>query len=406
MESIATTETERDRQAPAVAAPAPGVGRRLVPLDALRGVIMILMALDHTAFFVAKRHPAEFWGVAMPVYDGWLPFLTRFLTHLCAPGFFFLMGAGIVLLTASRDRSGWTTGRISRHLAIRGFVLILVGQTVELVPWIVGAFVPEPSAFVFEVVAPGGGGMMMMVLGVLYGLGASMIVCSLLIRAPSWLLMTLGVAAVMVTQVVTPGPESVSVLYAPWIRALLIPGHTDFIYVLYPVIPWLGLTLFGMGLGRLLMHDRVIAYRVAALTGMALLALFFVARAAGGFGNFHPYDGSGAIGFLNVTKYPPSLAFVTVTLGLNLLLLALFEQISAVFERFGEAVLVFGKTALFFYIVHLYLYAILGLPFRTGTGYGLLYLAWAIGLVMLYWPCRWYLGFKRAKPPSSIWRLF
>ena len=105
---------------------------RLVGLDVLRGVIMILMALDHCAYFVAKAHPSEFWGFALPAHDGWISFLTRWITHLCAPGFFLLMGAGIALLGASRTRSGWSTGRIARHLAVRGFILVIIGQTIEV----------------------------------------------------------------------------------------------------------------------------------------------------------------------------------------------------------------------------------------------------------------------------------
>ncbi len=367
---------------------------------------MILMALDHCAYFVAKAHPSEFWGYALPEHANWITFLTRWITHLCAPGFFLLMGAGIALLGASRTRSGWTTSRIARHLAIRGFVLVLIGQTIELVPWAIAFFTTEPSAQAFEVFIPGGGGPLILAFGVLYGLGVSMIVCGLLVRLPTWTLATLGAAAILLTQTLMPDAEAVGELFSPWLRALLIPGQTDFILVMYPVIPWVGIALLGMALGNVLAEDSDKGYRVAAFTGASLVGLFVVIRLGGAFGNFHVWDGDGLMTFLHVTKYPPSLAFISATIGINLLLLVLFNRWQPFFERRGTAVLVFGRTALFFYVLHLYVYLVLGLPFSRGTGYGMLYLMWAAGLVILYWPCLWYTRFKTAKPAESFWRLF
>ncbi len=367
---------------------------------------MILMAIDHCAYFVARAHPSEFWGVALPQHASWLSFMTRWITHLCAPGFFLLMGAGIALLTASRTRSGWSTGKIARHLAVRGAVLVLVGQTIEVVPWAIAFFTTDPSALAFQTIMPGGGGQIMLGLGVLYGLGVSMIVCSVLVRLPTWVLAVAGAAAIMATQVLMPGPGSVAELFSPWLRALLIPGHTDFIFVLYPVIPWIGITLLGMALGNVLSLDSDRGFRFASLGGASLLVLFIIVRLGGGFGSIHLWDGSTLMSFLHVTKYPPSLAFVSVTIGVNLLLLAAFNRWQHAFEKRASAVLVFGRTALFFYVLHLYVYLVLGLPFPHGTGYGLLYVMWVVGLVMLYWPCLWYTRFKAATAPQSLWRLF
>lgn len=367
---------------------------------------MMLMAVDHCAYFVAKAHPAEFWGFALPQHADWVSFMTRWITHLCAPGFFLLMGAGIALLTASRTATGWSTGRIARHLAIRGFILVVIGQTIEVVPWAVAFFTTDPSAQAFEVFIPGGGGPLILAFGVLYGLGVSMIVCGLLIRMPTWALAAAGAVAIFLTQWFLPGPEAVGELFSPWLRALLVPGQTDFMLVMYPVVPWLGIALWGMALGNLLARDSEKGYRTAAFAGISLLALFVVVRVAGAFGNFHAWEGDGFMSFLHVTKYPPSLAFVSVTVGVNLLLLVLFDRWQRAFERRASAVLVFGRTALFFYVLHLYVYLVLGIPFSEGTGYGLLYVMWAVGLVILYWPCRWYTQFKTARPPESVWRLF
>jgi uncharacterized membrane protein len=105
--------------------------KRLLYLDAMRGMIMVLMALDHASFFVAKTHSHEFWGTAMPWYDSAMPFLLRAVTHLCAPGFFLLMGVGMALFIAARTREGWGNWRVARFFLIRGVLLIAFQQFLE-----------------------------------------------------------------------------------------------------------------------------------------------------------------------------------------------------------------------------------------------------------------------------------
>lgn len=111
----------------------PGVlsGRRMAGLDAFRGFIMVLMALDHASYFIAKTHSHEFWGAELPHYPGAMEFLTRWVSHLCAPGFFLVMGIGVVMLVSSREKAGWSAGRISRFFMIRGALLILIQFFVE-----------------------------------------------------------------------------------------------------------------------------------------------------------------------------------------------------------------------------------------------------------------------------------
>src|SRR4051794_13009839 len=148
----------------------PGGGARLLPLDALRGLIMVLMSLDHAAYFVARVHTrGEFWDLPLPRYDDALPFLTRFVTHFSAPGFFFLLGAGMALFTPARRRLGWTEGAITRHLLLRAALLIALQLLVENRAWPLGLPPGFPNIFVLY-------------FGVLYGLGAAMIVVALLAR--------------------------------------------------------------------------------------------------------------------------------------------------------------------------------------------------------------------------------
>ena len=119
---------------------------RLGWLDAHRGFIMIVMAIDHAAGLILRQHAAEYWGVEMHVYDDPLAFFTRFITHICAPGFFLFMGMGIFLLENSRGKSGWSEGKITKHLALRGGLLLLVNQLIENPAWILGLVVfPSPD---------------------------------------------------------------------------------------------------------------------------------------------------------------------------------------------------------------------------------------------------------------------
>jgi uncharacterized membrane protein len=371
---------------------------RLIPVDALRGLIMILMALDHASYFVARVHSADYWGVPLQRYPNSLAFLTRFVTHPCAPGFFFLLGMSMVFFAESRRRLGWSDGRIRRYFLWRGLILIGLQVFVENIAW---ALVPVHEA------VPGKTGPLLMYLGVLYALGLSMIICGWLLRLRSSILIGAGVAAILVTQFLTPGAGSVSRLYNPFLRAVLIPGQTGFLMVKYPVIPWLGVAVLGMALGRMMARDARRAYRLAFWFGAGALALFPIVRIIGRpVGDFHPPAGPGWTAFLNLTKYPPSLAFILVTLGIDLLLLALLSRGEEIFRRWGKPVLVLGRTALFFYIVHLYVYGLTGLAFPKGIPFGWMYLFWLGGLVLLYFLCCWYARFKAGKAPDSVWRMF
>lgn len=376
-------------------------GQRWLALDALRGLIMVLMAIDHAAYFVAQRHPAEYWGVPLPQYDSALAFLTRFVTHVCAPGFFFLLGTGMILFAQSRRSLGWSEGKIARFFAVRGGLLILLQLNIENPAWLLG---PSDLAL-----GPGGGGEIWLHFGVLYALGAAMIVGIALLRLATAGLIAVSVSALLLTQFLIPSPDHVAVQYAPLLRLLLIPGQSGIWSVMYPVVPWLGFAGLGMAFGRELSHRRSRAFAWTSAGGVICLLLFVALRAAGGFGNFHAPPGSGWIDFLNVTKYPPNLAFALLTLGLNLLLLRLFWDSGPRLATWGSPLLTFGRTALFFYLVHLYLYAvagkIVGVWQPGGAGFGLMYAVWALGLLALYPLCRAYGRFKRTKAPDSLWRL-
>jgi uncharacterized membrane protein len=169
-------------------------------------------------------------------------------------------------------------------------------------------------------------------------------------------------------------------------------------------MPWLAPTLFGVAFGRVLVRDRTAAFRWIAPIGAACLVLFVALRASGGAGSFQPI-GPGWIGFLNVTKYPPSFTFLLLTLGTNFVLLGVLERSSAARLPWTAPLRVFGSVPLFFFVAHLWLYAAMGRFLVAGTTIPGMYPYWLLGLVLLYLPCRWYAGIKQGQRSSSLLRL-
>jgi uncharacterized membrane protein len=363
---------------------------------------MALMALDHASFFIAGVHPGEFWGVALPAYPDAGHFLTRFVSHLCAPGFFFLMGTSMVLFTDARRALGWSERRITRFFVVRGLILIVLQLLVENPAWALG-LIGGPSDTTRP---PGGRGESVLLhFGVLYALGATMICWSFLLRFGSAVFLSLSIVAVLATQALVPGADQAGIRYAPWLRVLLIPGQTGAWQVFYPVIPWLGLTGLGLAFGRFLRKDPDRACRGALAAGAAFLLLFALLRRLVSFADFHP-AGPGWMSFFNLTKYPPSLAFILLTLGVDLLLLSALSKAAAQLRTWGKPLLLFGSTALFFYVAHLYLYALTGLALPVRPSFRVMYLLWLLGLALLYPACLRYKRFKGRTAPDSVWRFF
>jgi uncharacterized membrane protein len=373
---------------------------RLAALDSLRGLIMVIMALDHASGFIARVHGSEFWTGPWTRYSptdfvrGPLAFLSRFITHLCAPGFFFLMGASMTLFAASRRRLGWDTARITRYFALRGGVLLLVNQLLENPAWGL-AFSRNAKS--------GDGPSNYLFFTVITGLGLSMLAGGLLLRAERYVA---AIAAVLLLGCAALIPSLPYDFFAApvWLRVLLLPGNSTPVFLLYPLFPWLGICTLGMAFGRLLAEEatRDKALRWVPLVGLLLVGVALGLRAGGGFGNLRPPRDATWIEFLNFIKYPPALVFALFMVGVNAILLGLFARLGAV-----PILSVFGQAPLCFYLAHLYLYALITVVFygQPSTLPGM-YPVWLAGLVPLYFLCRWYRGFKDSKPAESLWRLF
>jgi uncharacterized membrane protein len=171
------------------------------------------------------------------------------------------------------------------------------------------------------------------------------------------------------------------------------------------VLPWLELVALGVLFGRWLVDDARRALDRALWLGGAFLLAFLIIRGLDGFGNIRPRGGSTWIDFLNVVKYPPSITFNLLTMGVNLLILGLLARASERLERWLQPLVVFGRVPLFFYLAHLFLYAELGrwlVP--RGTSLVSMYPYWLLGLLILYPLCLWYGQLKHRQPANSVLR--
>jgi uncharacterized membrane protein len=379
---------------------------RLRSIDVLRGLIMVLMALDHVGLMVGRFHSQEMWAGAWTRYDAAVPFLTRFVTHFCAPGFFLLMGAGIALMADARTSQGWTGWHITRAIVTRGALLLVVATFLEVPAFLIATLSGPPLGDNPEFAIPGSPERRW-VLTVLYALAASMIVSGLLVRARAALWALLAAAAILVTAATTPGPDQVSVDLGVWRSVLFVSRWSHGLWSQYPLVPWFGIAALGVLLGRWILADRRAVFAAMPWIGLAAVAAALTLRALGGFGNLRTPRDASWIEFLNVIKYPPSLVFTLLTVGGNLLLLAAIERLAPWTSALGRLLETFGRAPLAFYIAHLWLFAVVGaVGFRRGTGYAMVYAIWVAGLVPLYLFTTSYARFVARRPDGSAWRYF
>ncbi len=361
---------------------------------------MVVMALDHTRDFF---HDLTLQGIdptdalkSTPAF-----FFTRWITHYCAPIFSFLAGTG-VFLAVMRGKS---KRDLSWFLVTRG--LWLIGLELTLLLWFGWDFHFNPRVYFFATLWSLGWSMIAL---------AGLIHCSLRTVAVFSLLLILGHNAFDGVK-----PEAFGALSWLWqvlhVQGNLTAGSFSF-FVMYPLVPWLGVMSAGYCAGLLYTLDAAVRRRWLLRTGTALIVGFFVLRFSNLYGNLEPWTRhSGlwrtAISFFNVTKYPPSLCYLLMTLGPGLLLLALLERET---PRWLRPALVFGRVPFFYYILHIPL--IHGLawivhrirhgevtfsivrgtpPEGAGITLALTYLVWIAVVVLLYPACRWFADLKRRR---------
>src|SRR5215468_6955847 len=285
-----------------------GVARaRLDSIDLLRGLVMVLMALDHTRDFFSASGPNPR-DIADPAL-----FLTRWVTHFCAPTFIFLAGVS-AFLYGERGRS---VGQVSLFLLTRGLWLILIEFTVMRFCW---TFSFHINVFVLQVI---------------WVTGASMVVLAGLVHLPRGAIAAIGLAMIAGHNLLD-GIDAADLGNAAWLWTLLHqPGLIEIVpqlklFVLYNLVPWSGVMAAGYALGPLFRLDPASRRSFLIRTGVAVIAGFVVLRATNLYGDPDVWSMQGSVlgtvlSFIDCEKYPPSLLYLMMTLGPALILLALFR---------------------------------------------------------------------------------
>ena len=379
---------------------------RLDAVDLLRGLVMVIMALDHARDFfhsgALTLNPTDL-SQTTPAL-----FFTRWITHFCAPVFVFLAGTGAFLSLAR----GRTKKDLSWFLLTRGLWLVVL-------EWTLVRF-----AVTFDLNYRGGG-----FVQVIWATGWSMVVLAALVHLPLRAVAAFGVAMIL-------GHNLLDRFHAAdfgawrWLWMILHeqgpvgapPGFV--LFVIYPLVPWLGVMAAGYAFGALLRLEEGRRRKILLRLGVALALAFVVLRATNLYGDPRPWapQPRGALytflSFLNCEKYPPSLLFLLMTLGPAIALLPALERLSGAAARFFT---VYGRVPLFYYLLHFYLLHVLAIAFAiarygrsvstvfaggvlpVGYGYSLrvVYPVWLAAVLLLYFPCRYWARLKQRN--RSAW---
>jgi uncharacterized membrane protein len=376
------------------------LSRRIAAVDVLRGLIMILMALDHTRDFFSRAtvNPTD------PVNSWPMLFFTRWITHLCAPGFVALAGTSVYL---QRQR-GRARGEMGKKLVLRGIWLLFI--EVAIVSF--GIFFTYRVHF-FQVI---------------YAIGGSMIVLAALQYLPTRWVAAYGFAVVLLHDLLQRiQPEQLG--RAAWLWEFLVStgfffrGQQMWVFVMYPLLPWSGVMALGYAFGAVVALPAE-KRRVRSLQcGAVALATFVLLRATNWYGDSVRFVHLGSLerttmSFLEVTKYPPSLQFLCATLGVLLLVFAVvdFALERRWIPRALGVVEVYGRVPFFYYVIHFYLIHVLAVvtlmfamhtvhvhptlplftpaPKEATFGLPVVYGIWIAVVASLYFPCRWFAGVK------------
>ena len=407
---------------------------RVDSVDLLRGIIMVIMLLDHTRDF------AHFQSTAFDPTDVArttpMLFFTRWITHFCAPLFVFLAGTGAYFQVLR----GKPKAELSRFLVTRGLWLIVLELTVLRVIIFFNFDFAQLAGFI----------------QVIWAIGWSMIVLAALIHLPERAIAAFGTGMILihnafdgVTVASFQGPGSPvpgfwatiwHILHVPGVIFPLGAGGPTY-FVLYPLIPWIGVMAAGYAFGAVYRLDQTTRRRVLIRMGTVITLGFFVLRFINAYGDPAPWSHQDTLtktilSFFRVSKYPPSLLFLAMTIGPAMFFLAWAERGEGIGQQgasdaqgFGRTVrsffITYGRVPLFFYILQwiaahvvpiaasllvgkpidfFFEIAPLAPPPPAGTGFGLfmVYVLWIVGVLLLYPLCRWY---ARLKARRTDWWL-
>ena len=374
---------------------------RIESIDILRGLVMVIMALDHTRDYFNNASPMDF-ATTTP-----LLFFTRWITHYCAPIFIFLSGTSIYLQSLRKTRSV-----LQWFLITRGLWLIFIEVVVITFGW---TFNPHYSFIILQVI---------------WAIGISMVILGLMIRLPFNVIFITGLIIVLGHNLLDI-PESAASFKAGFWWNLVHHGffslyplsQNNTLLILYPFLPWTGLMMIGYCTGKLFSEKYSVIQRRKILNriGISLIIVFVLIRFINEYGNPEPWIIQKnwlftILSFINVHKYPPSLLYMCMTIGPAFLLLSLFEKIQ---NSFTGAMRIYGRVAFFYYVIHIYLIHLIsliffmakghtmqeatdiskGIPFyflAANDGYSLfiVYVIWISVVIALFPLCKWYNNYK------------
>ncbi len=384
------------------------VTARIVSLDLVRGVVMILMAIDHVRVYSGVPAGGPTPGV----------FFTRWVTHFVAPAFVFLAGTAAFL----HGQKLGNRAELSKFLLVRGAILILLELTLIRIAW----------TFNFDFAN-------YMLAGVIWMLGWCMILLAAAIYLPTVAVATIGVAVVALHNLTNvfsgtinqalgdSGPNwFLTILYFGW-GPVKLGADGPPLAVLFTIVPWIGVMMSGYAFGQIMQMAPDRRRWVCLQLGVALTTLFLALRTLNVYGDPNPWgDGNmpAVLSFLATTKYPASLLFLLMTLGPMFILLGFAERWRG---RLVDMTATFGRVPMFYYLLHIPLIhlaaCIVSLgregrvnPWLFGNhplapppvpdGYmwslGLLYAVFAICTLALYFPCRWYARVRAARRASWL----
>ncbi|WP_316737416.1 DUF1624 domain-containing protein [Pedobacter aquatilis] len=385
------------------------LSKRIVSIDILRGLVMVIMALDHTRdFFHIEAMTSD---PLNPDTTSGILFFTRWITHFCAPTFVFLSGLSAFLSAQNKTHS-----QASAFLFKRGLWLIFV----EIAIVTLGLTFNPTYNFI--------------ILQVIWAIGFSMILLAIFSRISYSLVLIIGLILVFGHNIFNlfppPKDESISLILKVFFTAFgtVVPlGGNHFVGVFYAILPWTGIMFLGYAAGLWFSKDYNPVKRNRNLLNFGALALvlFVALRLLSIYGDPAPrkeyHDlAKNLLSFFNVSKYPPSLQYTSMTIGVALLLLALIESAT---NKLSKVLSVFGSVPFFYYILHFYLLhtilialfflegnttaQIIQMPFffrPVAFGYNLwvVYSIWILVVASLYYPCKW---FKKYKATHNNWWL-
>lgn len=378
------------------------VKKRVQSIDILRGIVMIIMALDHVRDYFhndAFQHDPLDPGTTTPIL-----YFTRWITHFCAPTFVFLAGTSAYMIGLRK-----TKAELSSFLMKRGLWLVLIEVVVISLGW---TFNPLYNTIIFQVI---------------WAIGISMLLLGLAVRLPYGVIFAIG-ALIVFGHNILDYPEAAHKHEVGFLWDLLHDSRFDtftfapnrVLIVAYAFLPWTGIMFMGYAAGKLFeptvdTHKR---QKTLLILGTGLIVLFVVLRLLNGYGNPLPWTSqqngmATFLSFMNVHKYPPSLMYACITIGPALVVLALLEHVQ---NRFTEFVKVFGRVPFFYYVLHLYLIHILTVILFYASGYGtkdivgqtpflfrpltfgydlwIVYVIWIAVILILYPLCKWYNKYK------------